>query len=71
LFAAFCGFSRLELNRHWLSDMVAGHAVGFILGRTVVRGRNPLQFGRLDWAPSAAPGGGFTINVRLRLGPRK
>lgn len=68
LFAALAGFSRIEKNRHWLSDVVAGHAVGFIMGRTIVRRRSPWKLGRLEWAPSLAPGGGFMISAQVNLG---
>lgn len=67
LLAGFVGFSRIESNRHWLSDVVAGHAIGFIIGRTAIRGHSPLKVGRLDWAPAAAPGGGFMIDARISL----
>ncbi len=67
LVAGFVGFSRIEKNRHWLSDVVAGHAIGFILGRTVVRGHNPMKMGRFDWAPAVAPGGGIMIDAHINL----
>ena len=55
--AAYVAASRLSDNRHYLSDVVFGAAVGTIGGRTVTRhGRETWTFG-----PAAVPGGGFVI----------
>ena len=35
IFASYVAASRLPANRHWLSDVVFGSAVGIIAGRTV------------------------------------
>ena len=35
IFSSYVAISRLPANRHWLSDAVAGAAVGIIAGRTV------------------------------------
>jgi membrane-associated phospholipid phosphatase len=35
--AGFMGLSRIEQDKHWLSDVVAGAGLGYIAGRTVVR----------------------------------
>ena len=37
LLAGLVGASRLEQDKHHLSDVVAGAALGYIVGRTVVR----------------------------------
>ena len=37
LLAGLMGASRINQDKHWLSDVVAGAAVGYIVGRTVVR----------------------------------
>jgi membrane-associated phospholipid phosphatase len=37
LAASAIGFSRIERNRHYLSDVLAGATLGIIAGRTVVR----------------------------------
>ena len=37
LLASLVGVSRLRSNAHWLSDVLAGAALGHIVGRTVVR----------------------------------
>jgi hypothetical protein len=51
--ASYVAASRLHDNRHWLSDVTFGAAVGAIAGRTVT------QHGRNFWtfAPTAVPGG--------------
>jgi membrane-associated phospholipid phosphatase len=40
LLASLIGASRLRSNAHWLSDVVAGAALGYIVGRSVVRQNN-------------------------------
>jgi hypothetical protein len=37
IFSSYVAMSRLPANRHWLSDVVFGSAVGIISGRTVTR----------------------------------
>jgi membrane-associated phospholipid phosphatase len=57
LVAGLVGASRLEQDKHYLSDVVAGAALGYIVGRTVVRvnGR-PIEDGsRRGAALSVAP----------------
>jgi membrane-associated phospholipid phosphatase len=51
--ASYVAASRLHDNRHYLSDVVFGAAVGSIAGRTVT------EHGRDSWAlvPTALPGG--------------
>jgi membrane-associated phospholipid phosphatase len=45
--AGLVGASRLSQNKHYLSDVVAGATLGYIVGRTVVRVNNrPLPPGR-------------------------
>lgn len=58
--ASYVASSRLHDNRHWLSDVVFGAAVGTISGRTVT------QHGRDVWtfAPVAVPGGVAVVAVR-------
>jgi membrane-associated phospholipid phosphatase len=52
--ASFISLSRLNENKHYLSDIVFGAAVGFMAGRTVTidRGRTHISL-----SPMAAPGG--------------
>ncbi len=64
-FAAYVGASRLQANRHYLSDVLFGAGLGIVSGRTVTVGR-----GRGTWVvrPAAAPGAmGVTFT---RLGAR-
>jgi len=58
LLASYVAASRLHDNRHYLSDVVFGAAVGTISGRTIT------QHGRDVWsfAPVAVPGG-FAISA--------
>jgi len=57
--ASYVAMSRLHDNRHYLSDVVFGAAVGTIAGRTVV------HHGRDYWAvaPVSVPGGGVALMV--------
>lgn len=64
--AAFVGASRITGNKHFLSDVVAGAALGFIVGRTVTRGDGEDR--RFDWSVGVAPGGGAAVNLGIRLG---
>lgn len=59
--ATYVAASRLHENRHWLSDVVFGGAVGLVGGRTVTR------HGRNHWAmiPTAVPGGVGIVVMRL------
>lgn len=58
--ASYVAASRLHDNRHWLSDVVFGAAVGTIGGRTVT------QHGRNVWtmAPVPVPGGVAIMAMR-------
>jgi len=58
--ASYVAASRLHDNRHWLSDVVFGSAVGMIGGRTVT------QHGRNVWtmAPVPVPGGVAIMAMR-------
>jgi len=58
--ASYVATSRLHDNRHWLSDVVFGAAVGTIAGRTVVHHRADY------WAvtPVMMPGHGVALFVR-------
>ncbi len=69
LVAGFTAFSRIEKNRHWLSDVVAGGVQGYIIGRTVVRGRSIFRAGRFEWFPTVSSRG-FTVNASVRLDRR-
>jgi membrane-associated phospholipid phosphatase len=51
------GASRVNEDEHWLSDVVAGATLGYIVGRTVVRvnGRPLEDGGRRGTALSVSP----------------
>jgi len=64
--ATLVGVSRLEKNRHYLSDVVAGATLGIIVGRTVLRGTDSLaKRNRITWMPVMPPGGGLAVRVSL------
>jgi membrane-associated phospholipid phosphatase len=62
LFSSYVAMSRLHDNRHYLSDVAFGSAVGIIAGRTVTR------HGRSNYSYTVAPvpGGGAMLRV-IRL----
>ena len=53
--ASYVAASRLQTNRHYLSDVAFGAALGIVAGRTVTVGHGNARFAV---APVAAPGGG-------------
>jgi membrane-associated phospholipid phosphatase len=55
LLAGLMGASRVNEDKHWLSDVFAGATLGFVAGRTVVRvnGQSPERGARATW--SVAP----------------
>src|SRR5262245_36570462 len=54
IFSSYVAISRLPANRHWLSDAVAGAAVGIIAGRTVTSHESERPY---PVAVTAVPGG--------------
>jgi membrane-associated phospholipid phosphatase len=50
--AGLMGVSRMNEDKHWLSDVVAGATLGFVVGQTVVRvnGRGMERVGRATWS---------------------
>lgn len=57
--ASYVAMSRLHDNRHYLSDVIFGAAVGSIAGRTVVHHAADYW----SFAPVGVPGGGVAILV--------
>jgi hypothetical protein len=53
--ATYVAASRVQVQRHFLSDVAAGAALGIIAGRSVTVGRGDARFAV---GPSAVPGGG-------------
>lgn len=54
-FATYVAASRVQVKRHYLSDVTMGAAIGIIAGRSVTLGRGDARFAL---SPSAVPGGG-------------
>jgi membrane-associated phospholipid phosphatase len=52
--ATYVAASRIETQRHYLSDVAFGAAIGIVSGRTVTLGRGNARFAL---SPAAAPGG--------------
>jgi len=64
--AGLIGFSRVEKNRHYLSDVVAGATLGIIVGRTVCRQTDTFRKGPVTWMPVVLPEGGVAVALYLR-----
>ncbi|MCX5795991.1 MAG: phosphatase PAP2 family protein [Elusimicrobia bacterium] len=58
LLAGFVGYTRMESNKHYLSDVLAGAGVGIISGRAVYKTRRRAHPDRYVFAPFVSPGGG-------------
>jgi membrane-associated phospholipid phosphatase len=52
--ASLIGVSRIRRDAHWLSDVVAGAALGYLTGTTVVR-QNSKTDRKLTFLPSLSP----------------
>jgi hypothetical protein len=52
--AGYVAASRVQMRRHYLSDVAFGAAIGLVAGRTVTIGRGDMRFAV---APALAPGG--------------
>jgi membrane-associated phospholipid phosphatase len=65
LAATYVGYSRLDERAHRLTDVVAGAAIGYIVGKTVSRRANPDR--RLDWNVMVPPGGGAAVSLQYHL----
>jgi len=53
--ASLVAASRLDSEKHYLSDVVAGATIGYIVGRTAVR-QGDQRYQRLTWTPILSPG---------------
>ena len=65
LAATYVSFSRLDDRAHRLTDVVAGAAIGYIVGKTVSRRANPDR--RFDWNVMVPPGGGVGLSLQYQL----
>jgi hypothetical protein len=59
--AAYVAASRLQINRHFLSDVTFGAALGIVAGRSITVGRGNTRFA----VAPAAESGGASINFTL------
>ena len=58
--ASYVAASRVDMQRHYLSDVVFGAAIGIVAGRTVTVGKHDFEIG-----PIATSGGGAGIGFSL------
>jgi membrane-associated phospholipid phosphatase len=68
--AGFIGVSRVERNKHHLSDVAAGAALGLIVGRTVVREdgqplRRDRRFSVVPMTDASGGGAGAGISIQF------
>lgn len=59
-FAAYVGASRIQMQKHYLSDVAFGAAVGIVAGRTVTLGIAGRKFAL---APTTGPNGGIGLGL--------
>ncbi len=71
LTGAYVAWSRLDDKQHHVSDVVAGAALGLIVGRTVVRNTERKKNRRVIWNAGMLPGGGIGGSVQIRLGRKR
>ena len=64
--ASYVGVSRLKSRKHYLTDVLAGAVVGYIVGRTVTRDRRSQDDRRLQWGVTVPPGGGAALSLAIR-----
>ena len=64
--ASYVGVSRLKSHKHHLTDVLAGAALGYIVGRTVTRDRRSQDDRRLQWGVTVPPGGGAALSLAIR-----
>lgn len=59
-FATYVGASRIQMQKHYLSDVAFGAAVGIVAGRTVTVGLGGRKFAL---APMSGPNGGIGVGL--------
>ena len=64
--ASYVGVTRLKSRKHYLTDILAGAVVGYIVGRTVTRDRRSQDDRRLQWGITVPPGGGAALSFAIR-----
>ncbi len=64
--AGFVGVTRVDRGSHFFSDVVAGAAIGFIVGRTITRvNGKPIDGPQLSVMPIVGPSGQRGLAVRI------
>ena len=58
LLAGFVGYTRMESNKHYLSDVLFGAGLGITSGRALYRVRRHAHPDKYAFAPFVSPGGG-------------
>lgn len=66
LLAGFIGYSRMADRAHRFTDVVAGAAVGYIVGRTISRRAAFDPNRRVNWNVTVPPGGGVGLALQIR-----
>ena len=64
--ASYVGASRLKSQKHHLTDVIAGAALGYIVDRTVARNRQDDSNRRFRIGLVVPAGGGDALNLRIR-----
>ena len=64
--ASYVGASRLRSRKHFLTDVVAGATLGYIVGRTVTRDGRDNRDRRFRLGVAVPPGGGAAISLGIR-----
>lgn len=61
---AFVAFARIEQNKHFLTDVMAGATLGWIIGKTVTRQADEKP----RWVPTVSPSAhGMAVGVNIDL----
>lgn len=55
--AGFVGYTRMEKNKHYLSDVLFGAGLGIAAGRAVCKVHERAKVRRVTWAPFVMPDG--------------
>ena len=64
--ATLLAVSNIRGHRHWVSDMVAGTALGIGIGEVVLRNSDAYRSGGLTAAPMVTEGGtGLSLGMRF------
>ena len=67
--AALIGASRLEKNKHYLTDVIAGATLGYIVGQTVLKRRRTNLDSAFQWTPAISVHDGVVAGVVFQWQP--